>query len=119
MKLVLAVEIPLDGTSEEIERVLGAPLESGYLLAGVAGRWALYRLTAASQREHGIGIGHVSPEREAAERRALDILRQSPGVSIRKTVQALAAQGIKRSKDWVSDNRQALASASGCSRGGD
>jgi hypothetical protein len=38
---------------------------------------------------------------------ALAVVRANPNLTVRQTVEALAAKGIKRSKDWVSQQKSA------------
>lgn len=89
-KLILVVDVPANASVEEVEQKLAAPLESEYYLVGTLHTEgntirAVYKL-----RTH-----------QLASDAGVDFIKQNRAMPVEKIRSALAAKGIRRSKDWI------------------
>jgi hypothetical protein len=90
-KLMLVVDVAANAPAEEIERALAAPLENHYSLVGTV-----------HTDGNNIRAVYKLRTRQLESDEGADFIKQNPGMSVEKIRLALAAKGIRRSKDWIS-----------------
>lgn len=99
-KLIIAVDVPSWASAEDAERIFNQPYSRGYYVLSIGQR--------ADGSARGFFKKSRDPEQNPKDEEALAIIRAHPRDSVTHLLARFKAAALKRSHNWISQQRTLL-----------
>jgi hypothetical protein len=112
-KLVLVLDIPVDTTADEAERLLNVNCEAGFYIAAIV-PWPGVGARAFLKRYAAKGAPTKPPVngRNGKQAEAVQYIKDNPDMTLRALAAGLQTIGFKRGPAWCHNKRVELRAAS-------